>query len=599
MEIGLYTFGEVTHDPETGRQLNAAERLRDLLEEIELADQVGLAVYAVGEHHRPDYAVSSPAVVLAAAAERTKQIRLSSAVNVLSSDDPIRVFQQFATLDLLSGGRAEIMAGRGSFIESFPLFGYDLKDYDALFDEKLQLLLRIRESEKVKWPGGRHTQPIDNRGVYPRPIQSPLPVWVAVGGTPESAARAGLLGLPMALAIIGGQPARFAPFAEIFRAASERAGHKGLPLSINSHGLIAENSQTAADTVFPAMKATMDRIGHERGWGPLSREQFDNSRMLEGANFVGSPAEIVDKILYQHEIFQHERFLIQFTVGTLPHAAVMHSIELLGTQVAPQVERGVGEQDGWGADRPLTREIANRHWSDAFEALVDDLGGEFRRFGAVYAFLGNLPLPFANGCLVLDDADPNDLDAAVTWVESGHVPFQVRVDDTVLSRLARTIAERGLVEEPPPMPAMVLHPIPDPPAPAPRVTVSAVQPDTYEDFLGILVASGISAKWAPLIFPRRWIGLEGQRYFVAQLDDRPVGISVAVHTGESGGIYSVATIEEARRRGVGSAVTWAAVAAIRDWGCTSAVLQSSGMGYPVYRAMGFEEVTRYVRFNPA
>lgn len=247
----------------------------------------------------------------------------------------------------------------------------------------------------------------------------------------------------------------------------------------------------------------------------------------------------------------------------------------------------------------MTREIANRHWSDAFEALVADLGGEFRRFGAVHAFLGNLPLPFANGCLVLDDADPNDLDAAVTWVESGHVPFQVRVDESVLAPIARVIAMHGLLEEPPPMPAMVLNPIPELPPPASGVSVSVVRPETYEAFLKILVASGIAANWALRIFPKRWIGLAGQGYFLAHLDGRPAGISVAVHTGESGGIYSVATIEEARRRGVGSAVTWAAVAAIRDWGCTSAVLQSSALGYPVYQAMGFEEVTHYARFNRA
>jgi probable LLM family oxidoreductase len=340
MELGVYTFGEVSHDPATGRQLNVEERLRDLLEEIELADQVGLDVFAVGEHHRPDYAVSAPAVVLAAAATRTKSIRLSSAVNVLSSDDPIRVFQQFATLDLLSGGRAEIMAGRGSFVESFPLFGYDLRDYDELFAEKLELLIRIRESEIVKWGGTKHTKPIDERGVYPRPLQNPLPIWVAVGGTPESAVRAGVLGLPMALAIIGGEPARFAPFPELHRAAAKEAAHEPPPpLSINSHGLIAEDSQTAANIAFPAMKATMDRIGRERGWGPLSREQFEAGRSLRGANFVGSPAEAIDKILYQHEIFHHDRFLIQFTVGPLPHDAVMRSIELFGTQVAPAVKK--------------------------------------------------------------------------------------------------------------------------------------------------------------------------------------------------------------------------------------------------------------------
>src|SRR6187455_987 len=235
MELGIYTFAETTPDPATGRTVSASERLRDLLEEIELADQVGLDVYGVGEHHRPDYAVSAPAVVLAAAAARTKRIRLTSAVSVLSSDDPVRVFQDFATLDLISGGRAEIMAGRGSFIESFPLFGQELRDYDELFAEKLDLLLAVRASERVTWGGGRHRAPIEDRGVYPRPLQEPLPVWVAVGGTPQSAARAGALGLPMALAIIGGLPERFTPFAEIHRRAAAEAGHDRPALSINSH----------------------------------------------------------------------------------------------------------------------------------------------------------------------------------------------------------------------------------------------------------------------------------------------------------------------------------------------------------------------------
>jgi probable LLM family oxidoreductase len=344
MELGIYTFGEATQDPQTGRTPSPQERLRDLLEEIELADGAGLDVYGVGEHHRAEYVISSPAVVLAAAAMRTKRIRLTSAVNVLGSDDPVRVFQQFATLDLLSDGRAEIMAGRGSFIESFPLFGYDLRDYDELFAEKLELLLRVRESERVTW-SGRHRPAIDDRGVYPRPVQDPLPVWVAVGGTPESAVRTGLLGLPMALAIIGGQPARFAPFRELHRRAAQQAGHDPLPaFSVNSHGLIADDAQDAADTVFPALKLTMDKIGRERGWPPMSREQFEASRTLEGSNFVGSPAQIVEKILYQYEIFEHDRFLLQFTVGSLPHAKVMRSIELYGTKVAPEVRAAVDKR---------------------------------------------------------------------------------------------------------------------------------------------------------------------------------------------------------------------------------------------------------------
>ena len=338
MELGIYTFGEATPDARTGEQISVQQRLRNLLEEVELADRIGLDVYGVGEHHRPDYVVSAPAVVLAAAAERTQRIRLTSAVNVLSSDDPVRVFQQFATLDLLSGGRAEIMAGRGSFIESFPLFGHELRDYDTLFEEKLNLLLELRKGERVTWTGGRRRAPIQDRGVYPRPLQDPLPVWIAVGGTPESAVRAGKLGIPMALAIIGGEPARFAPFAQLFRRSAAAAGHDPLPaLSINSHGFIADTSDEAAEIAYPPMKLMMDRIGRERGWPPMTREQFEASRTLEGSSFVGSPDQVIAKILYQHEIFEHDRFLIQFTIGSIPHEQVLRSIELFGTVVAPAV----------------------------------------------------------------------------------------------------------------------------------------------------------------------------------------------------------------------------------------------------------------------
>ncbi len=333
MELGVYTFAEVT----PGAIESPAQRLRDLIEEIELADQVGLDVFGVGEHHRPDFAVSAPAVVLAAAAERTRTIRLSSAVTVLSSDDPVRVFQQFSTLDLLSGGRAEIMAGRGSFIESFPLFGYELADYDLLFAEKLELLLELRRSTHVSWSGSTRAA-IDDRGVYPRPLHE-LPIWIAVGGTPESAVRAGMLGLPMALAIIGGLPERFAPFAEIHRRAAIEAGHAPPPLSINSHGFIADTSQQAADASFGPVATVMDRIGRERGWPPMSRDDFDRARTLRGANFVGSPQEVIDKIMFQHEIFGHQRTLLQFTVGPMPHASVMRSIELFGTEVAPVIRR--------------------------------------------------------------------------------------------------------------------------------------------------------------------------------------------------------------------------------------------------------------------
>ena len=337
MELGLYTFAELASDA-----ISPARRMGDLVEEIELADQVGLDVFGVGEHHRPDFVVSSPAVALAAAAARTKRIRLTSAVTVLSSDDPVRVFQDFATLDLLSGGRAEIMAGRGSFIESFPLFGYDLDDYDELFAEHLDLLLALRAGEHVTW-SGRHRAPIDGLGVYPRPLQDPLPVWVAVGGNPPSAVRAATLGLPMALAIIGGAPERFAPLVELYRDAARRAGHDPaqLPVSINSHGYVADTTQRAADEYAGAYAAMMNRIGRERGWSPLGPAQYDALRSPRGALVVGSPQEVAEKILLQHEVFGHQRFLMQVSVGTLPHAQVLRAIELLGTEVAPLVRAGL------------------------------------------------------------------------------------------------------------------------------------------------------------------------------------------------------------------------------------------------------------------
>jgi probable LLM family oxidoreductase len=340
MELGVYTFAELAKDPKTGTTIAPEQRLRDLMEEIELADQVGLDVFGVGEHHRPDFAVSTPAVVLAAAAVRTERIRLSSAVSVISSDDPVRVFQEFATVDLLSGGRAEIMAGRGSFIESFPLFGYDLDDYDELFAEKLDLLLRIRAGEHVSW-SGKHRASIDNRGIYPRPVQDPLPVWIAVGGTPQSVVRAAVLGLPLAVAIIGGQPARFAPLVQLYREAAEEAGHDPatLPVSINSHSYVADSSQQAGDEYFPSYAVMMNRIGRERGWSPLARPDFDASRGPRGALVVGSPQEVIEKILFEHELFGHQRFLAQMSVGTMPHAQVMRSIELLGTEVAPVVRK--------------------------------------------------------------------------------------------------------------------------------------------------------------------------------------------------------------------------------------------------------------------
>jgi probable LLM family oxidoreductase len=346
MELGIYSFAEATPDPVTGRTISPEQRLANLLEEIELADQVGLDVFGVGEHHRPDYIVSTPAVVLAAAASRTSRIRLTSAVTVLSSDDPVRVFQEYSTLDLLSHGRAEIMAGRGSFIESFPLFGYDLQDYDTLFAEKLELLLALREQERITWQG-RHRPSIQDRAVYPRPVQTPLPVWIAVGGTPQSIVRAGTLGLPLALAIIGGAPERFVPLVQLYRESARRAGHdpETLQVGINSHGFIASDSAEAVEAAFPPYLDVMGRIGRERGWPPPTRAQFDAERSRRGALLIGSPQEDIDKILFEHELFGNTRFLVQLSVGTMPHDKLLRAIELFGTEVAPVVRREVESRE--------------------------------------------------------------------------------------------------------------------------------------------------------------------------------------------------------------------------------------------------------------
>ncbi len=343
MELGLYTFAEATPEAPTGRLITPEQRLANLMEEVELADQVGLDVFGIGEHHRPDYVVSTPAVVLAAAAVRTSRIRLTSAVTVLSSDDPVRVFQEYSTVDLLSHGRAEIMAGRGSFIESFPLFGYDLHDYDALFSEKLELLLRLRAQERVTWQGA-HRAPLRDQPVYPRPVQAPLPVWVAVGGTPQSVVRAATLGLPMALAIIGGSPERFKPYTDLYRETWAKAGRdpKDVQLSINSHGFLADTTAAAADAAFPPYMAQMGKIGRERGWPPPTRRQFDAEISRHGALLVGDPQQVIDKILWEHELFGHTRFLIQFSVGTMPHDQMLRAIELYGTVVAPAVRKAVG-----------------------------------------------------------------------------------------------------------------------------------------------------------------------------------------------------------------------------------------------------------------
>lgn len=345
MELGIYSFVEIPIDANNKPLMPPAERMKNLMEEIVLADQVGLDVIALGEHHRPEYLVSSPAVVLAAAAAVTKNIRLSSAVTVISSDDPVRVYQDFATVDLISNGRAEIMAGRGSFIESFPLFGYDLQKYDSLFQEKLEMLMKIQKTEKLTW-AGRHRPAIDDLGIYPRSVQPEMPIWVAVGGTPESVVRAAVLGLPMAIAIIGGTPDRFEPFAELYRSTWKNINRdpKGLKLSINSHGFIAEDAQAARDLYYPPYAEVMGRIGKERNWPPPSRARFDAECSPHGALFVGSPQQIIDKILYEYELFRHDRFLIQFSVGSMPHDKMMKCIELFGTQVAPVIRKALQEK---------------------------------------------------------------------------------------------------------------------------------------------------------------------------------------------------------------------------------------------------------------
>ncbi|WP_310830323.1 LLM class flavin-dependent oxidoreductase [Paenibacillus pedocola] len=341
MEIGISTFLETTPDPVTGKVISHAERLREAVEEIVLADQVGLDVYGIGEHHRADYAGSAPAVVLAAAAAITKNIRLTSAVTVLSSDDPVRVYQAFSTLDGISNGRAEIMAGRGSFIESFPLFGYSLDDYNELFEEKLELLLAIRASEKVTWRGG-HRPAIDNLPVYPRAVQDPLPVWIATGGNPESAIRAGTLGLPVAFAIIGGMPERFAPLVKLYKEAAVRAGHNPdkLQIATHSHGFVGETTEQAAALFYPSTQAQMNVIGRERGWGQTyNRATYDDARSLRGALYVGDSEYVAEKIILLHKNLGVTRFFLHVNVGTMPHREVLRAIELLGTKVAPIVRK--------------------------------------------------------------------------------------------------------------------------------------------------------------------------------------------------------------------------------------------------------------------
>src|SRR5437660_6603911 len=340
MELGLATFADLSSG------VSPEQRMQNLLEEARLADELGLEVFAVGEHHRPDYLVSSPATVLAAIAAQTTQIRLSSAVTVLSSDDPVRVFQEFAHVDLISGGRAEIMAGRGSFFESFPLFGYDLDDYDELFAEKLELLLAIRESPRVTW-SGKHRPALNDAIVWPRPVQDPLPVWVAVGRTPQSVIRAGTLGLPLTVAIIGGQAERFVPLVDLYREAFAAAGHDPARarVAINTHAFVGETAREA-DTAFAASYlAMMNRIGRERGWPPAGRLEYEALRSPRGALAVGDPGEVAEKILFEHELFGHQRYIAQMSVGAVAHADVMRSIELFASEVAPLVRDELARRD--------------------------------------------------------------------------------------------------------------------------------------------------------------------------------------------------------------------------------------------------------------
>ena len=339
MELGLTSFAETIAAP-GGETIGHGERLRQILEEVELAEQVGLDVFGLGEHHRPDFASSAPAVVLAAAAGLTSRIRLFPAVSILSTDDPVRVFQQYSTLDLVSSGRAELLVGRGSFIESFPLFGYSLEDYDDLFSEKLDLLLQIRDQEVVDW-SGRFRTPIRGQGIYPRPERR-LPIRVAVGGTPASVVRAATRGLEMALAIIGGSPDRFTALTDLYRRTLVESGHdpEETPLSVHAHGLVAESDEEAAATFYPSYSVAMTRLGRERGWGPMTREQFDMMRQPEGSLVLGDPETVASKILRWKEILGVERFELHVSVGTIPHDQVLRSIELFGKEVGPLVRAG-------------------------------------------------------------------------------------------------------------------------------------------------------------------------------------------------------------------------------------------------------------------
>ena len=339
MHLGVDSFVAAVTDPTTGRAVGPQQRMTDLLEEIELADRAGLYSFGIGEHHRPEYYDSAPAIILAAAAARTERIRLGSAVTVLSAADPVRVFQQFATLDLISGGRTDLVVGRGSFTEAFPLFGLSLADYDSLFTEKLELLLQIRESERVTW-SGRHRPALTGQGVYPRPAQERLPIWVGVGGSPESFARAGLLGLPLMVAIIGGEPRQFAPLVDLYRRAGAQAGHDPAQLQVGLHvfGYVADSTEAAADTIYPGWHEMFTKVSRERGFAPPSRAQFDATSGPDGAFFTGDPSTVAEKIArISDQLGGVDRMSMQMTNPRLAHADLLRGIELLGTEVAPRV----------------------------------------------------------------------------------------------------------------------------------------------------------------------------------------------------------------------------------------------------------------------
>jgi probable LLM family oxidoreductase len=341
MQIGVDSFGAVISDPATGLTLSPVQRMQNLLEEIVLADQVGLDVFGIGEHHRSEFVDSAPVVILGAAATRTRNIRLTSAVTVLSAADPVRVFQEFATLDLISHGRAEIVAGRGSSVEAFPLFGFDLDDYDSLYSEKLDLLLKIRENTHVHWTG-KHRPSLTGQAIHPRPLQNPLPIWIGVGGTPASFVRAGTLGLPLMVAIIGGEPKRFRPLIDLYREAGRRAGHPAEKLIVGLHaiGFLGDTTEQAADDFYPGYAHTFTQIGKERGWPPATRAQFDALRGPTGALLIGDSETVTQKLLYVNEVLGGlARITFQMGVSALPHEKMLWSIELLGTRLAPIVRK--------------------------------------------------------------------------------------------------------------------------------------------------------------------------------------------------------------------------------------------------------------------